>query len=125
MKKIVFLIALIASFSASADHIDKDITYTRFIDGHEDINGSYITIREQGDTINVKGFALWIPYSGIPNTGELDATVKIKYGVAHYSKDECNLVITLSIDSLVVSGDNGECGGNNVRFNGVYKKIAK
>jgi hypothetical protein len=82
-------------------------------------------------TLRVKGIALWgthdpwrVKNGGI-NTGELDGTVTAKGDRADYSDGageyDCRAELRLLGPYLLVE-DNGNCGGVNVTFSGIYRK---
>lgn len=49
----------------------------------------------------------------------------VKQHSFRYSRDDCKLIATFSEESLIVSKDNLMCGGLNVSFDGLYKKVNK
>lgn len=114
--RILLVLALI-SFSAAAGIGFKETTYER-VDGDE----ATITITDEGGSyLTVKGSAIWVNQFGVEHSGELNNTVRVKNSVAFYKSDACKLKFTFTNKELIISGDDGYCGGLNVRFNGNYK----
>lgn len=62
----------------------------------------------------------WPP--GWPHTGQIDGKLTLLGNRARYDEDECKIDLILVGDMLVAS-DNDMCGGMNVRFNGVYRRV--
>jgi hypothetical protein len=61
-------------------------------------------------------------FPGGPNVGEMGGVAHPHGQSAVFGKaDECRVELVLFSSYLVVS-DNGDCGGMNVRFNGVYHR---
>ena len=56
--------------------------------------------------------------------GEIEASATPKGATITLRDDICHMDVHWLGDALVVS-DNAECGGMNVRFNGVYQRAAK
>jgi len=97
--------------------------------GHWDYFDNTINLTRQGDVLAIDGEAYWPaanPGAGrLPHIGDIAgravprgnrATFAIGAGAA-----ACKVQLVLLGNQLLVS-DNANCGGNNVRFNGVYEK---
>lgn len=91
-----------------------------------------ISIRLQGDQLVAKGSAFWPSANppaevapGGPNVGDFDGQSKPIGNVVKFSDggggDSCHVTLRLIRDVLLVS-DNANCGGMNVRFDGVYRR---
>ncbi|HBS55668.1 MAG TPA: hypothetical protein DEA38_08055 [Stenotrophomonas sp.] len=87
-----------------------------------------LKIRVQGKQLHVEGDAYWPsanptpeqrPYG--PNMGQVEAQATPRGSQVDFVEDSCTVHAQLLGDVLVVS-DNSECGGMNVRFNGVYRR---
>ena len=79
--------------------------------------------------VRVQGDATWVgnPDTGNVNTGQIDGTFTLQDNKVIY-KDEggeyaCRFTMTFARDFLIVTEDNGNCGGLNVSFDGRYKKF--
>ncbi|MFC3652276.1 hypothetical protein ACFONN_12040 [Dyella humi] len=90
-----------------------------------------ISIRLQGAQLVGEGHAFWPSENppanvapGGPNVGDFNGQSNPVGNVVEFSEgdgnDSCHVTLRLIGDVLVVS-DNGNCGGMNVRFNGVYR----
>lgn len=77
---------------------------------------------------HVTGSAVWVgnAETGNVNIGELDGLVELNNNQLNYHSGDdeyaCKLIITFVKNTLIVSDDNGYCGGHNVTFNGEYHK---
>lgn len=87
-----------------------------------------LRIRARGGQLYVKGNAFWPSANPAdwPSThlGEIEASAAPKGATITLRDDICHMDVHWLGDALVVS-DNAECGGMNVRFNGVYQRAAK
>lgn len=87
-----------------------------------------LRIRARGGQLYVKGNAFWPSANPAdwPSThlGEIEASATPKGATITLRDDICHMDVHWLGDALVVS-DNAECGGMNVRFNGVYQRAAK
>lgn len=76
--------------------------------------------------LNVGGDAIWKGLGDNVHVGELDGRYEPEGNVIEYSDGEdeydCKAIIRLVGDYLVVA-DNMHCGGANVSFSGVYRKV--
>ncbi|MEN5014776.1 hypothetical protein ABEH87_00240 [Erwinia sp. Eh17-17] len=93
-----------------------------------------IVISHHGDKLHVSGSADW--HGGTNSYGEEvvhigeiddDATVKanrLTFGIPDSTKYECGGEMLLINGNLVVR-DNSNCGGMNVRFDSVYRKVSQ
>lgn len=86
-----------------------------------------VRFRVEGSVLHVAGEAFW---PGHPDTtdwisihvGEIAGAVSRNGLVGRYEDDNlCEIDFTL-IGDYLVAGDNGNCGGANVSFSGVYRK---
>lgn len=82
-----------------------------------------LDIKRDGATgfLSVEGQAFWRGLGDNVHVGEVHARAKPRGGELTLVEDECRVSLRLVGDYLVAS-DNSQCGGVNVRFNGVYRK---
>lgn len=96
----------------------------RWRDGDDEIR---LSVR--GDALVAKGEAYWPSANpslkdrpGGPNIGEMSGTARPQGRAVVFGKcDDCVLRLALIGDYLLAS-DNSQCGGMNVRFDGVYTR---
>ena len=102
--------------------------YERYIDNKIDTNAAYIDVaNHEHDNFQLSGSALWVgnAENGNVNMGNIEGVFPFHNNTIRYSSDDCKLVVTCSEESLIVSNDNLMCGGLNVSFDGLYKKVNK
>lgn len=79
--------------------------------------------------LNVTGNAIWKGMGDNIHIGELDGKAQPENGLLEYSdgsgKYDCRATMRLTMESLLVVTDNGNCGGANVTFSGIYRKLNK
>ena len=82
-----------------------------------------LNVRRGGKTgfLTVKGDALWRGLGDNVHVGAVAAEAQPQGNELILVEEECRVVLKLVGDFLLAS-DNSECGGANVRFNGVYKR---
>ena len=89
-------------------------------------NGLRITV--QGGQLHVEGDAYWPsanptpeqrPYG--PNMGQVEARAAPRGADVEFAEDTCKVRVH-SLGEVLIVADNSECGGMNVRFNGVYRR---
>lgn len=89
-------------------------------------NGLRITV--QGGQLHVEGDAYWPsanptpeqrPYG--PNMGQVEARAAPHGADVEFVEDTCKVRVH-SLGEVLIVADNSECGGMNVRFNGVYRR---
>lgn len=89
-------------------------------------NGLRITV--QGGQLQVAGDAYWPsanptpeqrPYG--PNIGHVEARALPRGADVEFIEDTCRVRVH-SLGEVLIVADNSECGGMNVRFNGVYRR---
>ena len=100
-------------------------TYERYADGKIDPNGAEITISDTGNgKVKITGNSTWIgnAETGNVNVAENEAIASLEGNTIHYKDDACKFDINISPDSLIVKNEEGECGGLNVTYSGVYRK---
>jgi hypothetical protein len=79
--------------------------------------------------VRVVGYSSWVGNieTGNVNSGNVDGLFDVRGDRLNYTganaDDACRFAITFGASSLTVSGDNGECGGHNVIFDGKYRKV--
>lgn len=101
--------------------------------GHWRNGDDTLVMQVRDGQLAVTGEAFWPsaqptpqrPYG--PNLGQIDAVARPVGATVHFTDSDdagCKLQAQWLGDYLVVS-DNSECGGMNVRFNGVYRRDRK
>ena len=79
------------------------------------------------NTLKVAGNAIWKGMGDNIHVGELDGTAPFANGILTYSdgtdKYDCNVRMELSLGEYLIVTDNGNCGGANVTFSGIYRKV--
>jgi hypothetical protein len=82
-----------------------------------------LNIRRDGKTglLKVKGYAIWEGSRDNVHVGGVEAVARPEGNRLVLIEEECRVVLKLVGDYLVAD-DNSECGGVNVRFNGVFRK---
>ena len=92
-------------------------------------NGLQIRVRD--GQLHVQGDAYWPSANptlaerpGGPNIGAVSAQAVPRGARVDFVEDTCTVHAQLLGDVLIVA-DNSECGGMNVRFNGVYRRAGK
>ena len=105
--------------------------YQRYYRGKLDKNAATLTVSELSNgRVEIKGNAIWIgnEETGNVNTGEIEGIFtrqgnKINYQDPGSKEDGCQLTITFTEKALTVTDDNLRCGGLNVTFDGMYRKL--
>jgi hypothetical protein len=78
--------------------------------------------------VRIAGSSSWVgnARTGNVNVGEVDGIFPLQGTRLFYKggngDDDCHFTVTFGGDSLLVTGDNFQCGGLNVSFNGKYRK---
>ena len=87
-----------------------------------------IRISVTGRTLTAEGEAFWpaeypdpklVP--GGPHDGQMGGTAQPNGNVAKFEQDGCQVKLRL-IGAYLAATDNRECGGLNVRFDGIYRR---
>lgn len=98
--------------------------------GTLDYHSAEIDVQLLGDgRVRVQGDATWVgnPKTGNVNTGQIDGTFALNGDKVIYNDDGgdqgCRFTMTFTRDLLIVTDDNGNCGGLNVSFDGRYKRF--
>jgi hypothetical protein len=88
-----------------------------------------MSITQEQGSLHVVGESYWPGRSrrkewplGWPHTGEIDGTLTLLGNRASYDDDGCKIELTL-VGDFLVAADNRECGGANVNFDGVYRRV--
>jgi hypothetical protein len=81
-----------------------------------------------GAILHVDGEAFWPGPNpekgwpiGWPHTGEIEGELTVEGNRGVYDNGECKIDFSLVGDTLIAR-DNSQCGGANVRFDGVYRR---
>jgi hypothetical protein len=82
-----------------------------------------LDIRRVGKSglLKVKGYAIWEGSRDNVHVGGVEAVAQPVGNELVLVEDVCRVTLKLVGDYLVAD-DNSECGGVNVRFNGVFRK---
>jgi hypothetical protein len=85
--------------------------------------GNSLDIRRDAASasLKVKGEAVWQGVGDNVHVGSVEAVARPRGNELILVEEECRVRLKLVGDYLIVS-DNSECGGANVRFNGVFRK---
>lgn len=87
-----------------------------------------ISFAQQEHELRVKGIALWKGIGNNVHVGELDGRSKQKDGRLEYSDGDsefdCRAKMELILGRYLIVADNGNCGGANVSFSGIYRKTS-
>lgn len=89
-----------------------------------------VRFREKDGRVSVVGEAFWpgpepTEMYPSPHIGEIDGPVTVLGNRGHYGdEDLCEVDFTL-LGDLLVAGDNNKCGGMNVSFSAIYRRVAK
>ncbi|MBK9530064.1 MAG: hypothetical protein IPO41_17540 [Acidobacteria bacterium] len=72
---------------------------------------------------------MWKGLGDNVHIGELDGRFPHKDGVLEYSDGDsefdCKATMQLAVERFLIVADNGNCGGANVSFSGIYRKVNK
>jgi hypothetical protein len=82
--------------------------------------------------LKIEGEAFWVGSNENIHTGDIRGIVSVNNFQAVYTDNNtpCKLTLTFGSDDKIkkaiinVSGDDGDCGGMNVTFNGIYVRTA-
>ena len=105
--------------------------YQRYYRGKLDKNAATLIVRElSGGRVEIKGNAIWIgnEETGNVHDGEIEGIFvrqgnKVDYQDPNSKEEGCRLTLTFIKNGLTVTDDNLQCGGLNVTFDGVYRKL--
>jgi hypothetical protein len=84
-------------------------------------NGLTIRRGEKAGELRVEGSALWHGLGDNVHVGEVNASAAPGGNTLTLEDDICKLTLRL-VGDFLVADDNGDCGGVNVTFDGVYRK---
>jgi hypothetical protein len=106
----------------SVDEAAKRPPLARWL-GAWKFNSQSLDIRRdtQAGRLRVEGEAFWKGFGDNIHTGALGGSARPEGNVLVVEDDICRATLRLVGDYLVV-GDNSDCGGMNVRFDGVYRR---
>ncbi len=102
-------------------------TYLRYRGTQPDRHRAELTVVALSNgRVRLFGDAIWIgnPTNGAVNVGEVDSLTALdgeRIEVGSPSGDDCRFTVVVKFGQLSVSGDNGQCGGLNVSFDGDYR----
>lgn len=95
-------------------------------DGNPEVN-----IRLRDGALQIGGEAYWPSPNppieqrpGGPNMGHIQGPLRVSGNRASYDDDYCRIDLML-VGDLLIAGDNNRCGGMNVSFSSVYKRVSK
>ncbi len=92
-------------------------------------NSIKINPAKSDDQLSIKGTAIWQGFGDNVHIGELDGVFKHNNGVVEYSDGtgeyDCRAKLQLATGNqkYLIVADNMNCGGVNVSFSGIYRKI--
>lgn len=84
-------------------------------------NGLTISRGAKAGELHVEGSAVWHGLGDNIHVGEVNASAAPDGNTLTLEDDICKLTLRLAGDFLIAD-DNGDCGGVNVTFDGVYRK---
>src|SRR3712207_1155562 len=84
-------------------------------------NGLTISRDAKAGALRVEGSATWHGVGDNVHVGEVNASAAPSGDTLTLEDDICKLTLRL-VGDFLVADDNGECGGVNVTFDGVYRK---
>jgi hypothetical protein len=83
---------------------------------------NHITIRRSQDKLAVDGKAYWFGPNHSQHSGEISAEAETARNRIHYEDGLCKVEFAL-ITNYLLANDNNMCGGMNVRFWGVWRRV--
>lgn len=89
-------------------------------------HGAEVVVKRlKNNEIEVEGEAFWQGQNDNIHTGDIKGVCSLDGNTAKYTDQgmPCKLTLTFGTKTLTISGDDGNCGGLNVTFNGTYKYI--
>jgi hypothetical protein len=84
-------------------------------------NGLTIRRGEKAGELRVEGSAVWHGLGDNVHVGEVNASAAPGGNTLTLEDDICKITLRL-VGDFLVADDNGDCGGVNVTFDGVYRK---
>jgi len=84
-------------------------------------NGFTIRRDAKAGVLRVEGSATWHGVGDNVHVGEVNASAAPAGNTLTLEDDICTITLRL-VGDFIVADDNGECGGVNVTFDGVYRK---
>ena len=82
---------------------------------------NFLKVRAEAGTLGVEGQAYWHGLGDNVHVGEIAGRVAPEGNALTLEEDTCRVTLRLVGPYLVVN-DNGQCGGVNVTFDGVYRR---
>lgn len=108
--------------------IDRNPPLSAWPGWWSDFGNPFARISRQGNTLYLKAEAWWPGPErerdwppGWPHSGGSEGKFIPKGNQAHFSSDGCEVDFTLA-GKYIIAADNGQCGGANVRLNGIYQR---
>lgn len=90
-------------------------------------NSITITPNKLKGILNISGNAIWKGLGDNVHVGELEGRFPYKDGIVEYSDGDseydCKATLEIAIERYLIVDDNGNCGGANVSFSGIYHKV--
>lgn len=91
-------------------------------------NSITINLDKAKGGLHVLGSAIWKGLGDNVHVGELDGNASPTDGILKYSDGDseydCKVTLDITIATYLIVADNGNCGGANVTFSGIYRKVA-
>ncbi|MCA1592306.1 MAG: hypothetical protein LC754_06580 [Acidobacteria bacterium] len=108
--------SLIISRQAASPALEKWIGRWKYDDQTLNIRRD-----SKSGTLLVKGDAIWRGLGDNVHVGSVEAGSSPQGNKLILIEEECRVTLKL-VGDYIVASDNAECGGANVRFNGVYRR---
>ncbi|HEX5227354.1 MAG TPA: hypothetical protein VFW44_06570 [Bryobacteraceae bacterium] len=83
---------------------------------------NHLTIKTSQTKLAIEGEAYWFGSQHVQHTGEISGEATAAGNRLHYEDGVCNVDFAL-IGKYLLANDNNMCGGVNVRFWGVWKRV--
>jgi hypothetical protein len=112
--------------------VDRRPPLSSWLGRWSDEGNPYVRISLAAKTLHIAGQSLWPGPepnkdwpAGWPHVGGIDGKLIAMGSRARYAQDDCKIDFVLVGDILVASdrSEEGTCGGANVRFDGVYRRV--
>jgi hypothetical protein len=100
--------------------------YVRYSNGAVDKNKASFIIGQDNEQVTLQAdtaLAEATSNTSVNTSGHLEGSMSFEGNPLVYSDGmSCTLNLNFSDNALSVTGDNGQCAGTNLTFNGQYKK---
>ncbi len=116
-----------------ASAVNRQPALTAWAGTWSDDGNPEVTFRVRGRRLSVQGEAYWPgpvlskemleEHPGWPHTGEIGGALTLHGNRAHHG--ECNVTFHLIGPYIIGSDPDMQCGGMNVSFSGVYRRVRR